>query len=142
VTPRFLDTNVFLRYLTRDDKEKAEKALALLTRMERKEERAVTTPLVIFEVVFTLQRTYGVPRPRIRQLMLPLIALPGLEVQGEELFHRAFDIFVDNNVSFADAYSAAFMERRAIKEIYSWDTDFDRIETVARVEPGENEPSA
>ena len=113
-----------------------------MDRLERREERAVTTPPVIFEVVFTLQRTYGVPRPRIRQLMLPLISLPGLEVQGEDLFFRSFDIFVDNNVSFADAYSVAFMERRAIKEIYSWDTDFDRIETVVRVEPGGNLPAA
>jgi predicted nucleic acid-binding protein len=74
--------------------------------------------------------------------MLPLVSLPGLEVHDEDLFHRAFDIFVDTNVSFADAYSVAFMEPRAIKEIYSWDTDFDSIGTVVRVEPGGNEPAA
>ena len=54
--PRFLDTNILLRYLTRDDEEKARRALALLLRVERGEEEVVTSPMVVFETIFTLQR--------------------------------------------------------------------------------------
>ena len=64
---RFLDTNILLRYLTRDDPVKAEPALAVLVRVERGEEKVITSPLVIFETVFTLQgRNYRVPRDRIK----------------------------------------------------------------------------
>ena len=34
--PRFLDTNILLRYLTRDDEEKDRACLALLLRVERR----------------------------------------------------------------------------------------------------------
>ena len=39
---RFLDTNILLRYLTRDDEAKAQQALALLRRVERDEEQVET----------------------------------------------------------------------------------------------------
>ena len=47
----------------------------------------------------------------------------------------ALDIFAESNVSFADAFTAAFMKAQGITEIYTWDTDFDRFDWLARVEP-------
>lgn len=38
-------------------------------------------------------------------------------------------------MSFVDAYNIAFMEDREIKEIYSYDTDFDKVEGIKRLEP-------
>jgi len=49
----FLDTNILLRFLTRDDEQKAQQALDLLLRIERGEEKVITSPLVIFETIFT-----------------------------------------------------------------------------------------
>lgn len=37
--------------------------------------------------------------------------------------------------SFPDAFHAAYMGSRGIEEIYSWDTDLDRVEGITRVEP-------
>jgi len=55
---RFIDTNLFLRYFTRDEEEKAQKVLALLKRVEKNEEKVTTSPLVIFETIFTLESFY------------------------------------------------------------------------------------
>src|SRR5437879_773803 len=104
---RFLDTNLLVRYLTRDDEQKARRALALLQRLERGEERVRSTVIVIFETVFTLQRYYKVPKPRIRELMVPIIALRGLHLPNKSLLVRALDVYVERNISFADAYHAA-----------------------------------
>ncbi len=76
----FIDTNILLRYLTRDDEQKAQRALQLLIRVENGEEKVV-------------------------------------------------------NISFADAYNAAYMLAEKVDHIYSWDTDFDKIEGLMRVEP-------
>ena len=54
---RFLDTNVLIGYLAGDDEQKAQKALGLLIRIEKGEEKGITSPLVIFETVFLLQRS-------------------------------------------------------------------------------------
>ena len=133
--PRFLDTNVLLRYLTRDDEEKAQRALALLTRVERGEEKLVTSAMVIFETVFTLQHTYKVPRERIRASMGDIIAFPGLSLPDKRLCLRALELYATTRLSFADAYNAAFMQEEGISEIFSWDTDFDRLPGITRQEP-------
>jgi predicted nucleic acid-binding protein len=46
-------------------------------------------------------------------------------------------LYVDRNIAFADAFNAAYMQARGLNEIYSWDTDFDAIAGLARVEPQE-----
>ncbi len=136
--PRFLDTNILLRYFTRDDEAKARRALALLTRIEDGREKVITSPMVVFETVFTLERRYKVPKARIVELVLPIISLRGVELPGKSLYYRAFDLYVDRNISLTDAYNAAYMEARKVTETYSFDRDFDRIDGLTRVEPEED----
>ena len=106
-------------------------------RVERGEEIVVTSDLVIFETVFVLQsrRQYGLRPERIRQLLEPLIKLRGLRLPLKSLYARAFDLYCNTSVSFADAYNTAYMESRGVTEVYSYDTDFDQIEGITRVEP-------
>lgn len=51
----FVDTNVFLRFLTRDDPVKAEKARRLFTAAMAGELVAETSLLVVAEIVWTLE---------------------------------------------------------------------------------------
>jgi predicted nucleic acid-binding protein len=134
---RFLDTNILLGYFTRDDEAKAHKALALLQRIERGEERVETSLPVIFETVFTLQRRYNVPRPQIKVLMLPILRMRGLRLPLKTLCIAALDMYIERNISYVDAFNAAYMQSRSIKEVYSWDKDFDRIEGIRRIEPAD-----
>jgi predicted nucleic acid-binding protein len=134
--PRLLDTNILLRHLTRDDPEKADRALTLLERVARSQERVVTTPMVVFETIFTLQRTYRVPRARIREQLVAVLALRGVVLPGKRRYRRALDLYVQYpNLSFADAFNVASMEASRLTEIYSWDTDFDGLPGITRIEP-------
>lgn len=135
MTLRFLDTNILLRYFTKDDAAKAQKALALLQRIERGEKRVETSLPVIFETVFTLKSRYHVPKERIRDLLLPIIRLRGLHVPTKTRCLDALDLYVEKNISFADAFTAITMKARGIPEVYSWDTDFDDIASISRLEP-------
>lgn len=109
--------------------------MQLLTRVERGEEKVITSSLVIFETVFTLQKFYKVPRASIKELILPFITLKGLQLPSKHIYHRAFDLYVTKNISFADAYNAAYMLAKEVPHVYSWDTDFDKIEGIIRQEP-------
>src|ERR671914_1187833 len=120
---RFLDTNILLRYFTKDDEEKAQKALALLQRIERGEERAETSLPVIFETVFTLQRRYRVPLPEIRDLLLPILRMRGLRLPSKTLCIAALDLFIERNISYVDAFNALYVQAKGMKEVYSWDKD-------------------
>ena len=133
----FLDTNILLRYLTRDDEDKAQRSLSLLIKAEQGQEKVITSSLVIFEVVFTLQSFYKIPRQQIKELVLPIIFLRGLHLPGKHVYQRAFDLYVTKNISFADAYNVAYMLAEEVFHIYSWDTDFDKIDGITRLEPEE-----
>jgi predicted nucleic acid-binding protein len=135
---RFLDTNILLRYLTRDDERKAHAAFALLQRIERGEERVITTQAVIFETVFTLQRFYKVARPEIRELLLPIVMLRGVQLPNKSLYQETFDLYVAQKISLPDAWNAVFMRSHGLTEIYSWDTDFDEMIWLTRIEPEED----
>jgi len=132
---RFLDTNVLVRHITVDDPIKARAARELLLRVERGEEQVASSPLVVFETIFTLQSFYQVPKQRIRALLLPLINMPGLSLPDKRLYEPAFDLWVQSPMSFADAYNSVYMQANQLTQIYSWDTDFDRVPGITRLEP-------
>lgn len=132
---RFIDTNLFIRYFTRDDKEKAQRVFTLLKRVEKSQEIITTSPLVIFETIFILENSYKVPKKEIKDLMLSILSLAGFRLPNKEMYESALDIYIAQNISFADAFNAVFILRNEIKEIYSYDEDFDRVEGIKRVIP-------
>lgn len=93
MSPRFVDTNILLRYFTRDDEAKARQPLSLLTCVEDGEETVVTSVLVIFETVFSLERSYKVPKAKIVSLLSPILHLPDFQLADMELMLRALLLY-------------------------------------------------
>lgn len=131
----FIDTNVFVRHLTQDHAEFSPKATAFFARIERGDLSARTADTAIFEAVFTLERSYRAAKATIREGLLSLIELPGLVVPGKQRLRRAFELYAERNMSFGDAYHVALMEQLGIEEIATFDTDFDHVPGIRRVEP-------
>ena len=131
----FLDTNIILRHLLADHDDQSPRATQFLRRIESGDVRVVSSHIVFFEAVFTLQRTYRQPKAAISEALLALIDLPGIRMNGKPLLREAMRIFVDANVSFADAYHAALMNDQGVSEVISFDKDFDRIAGIRRTEP-------
>ena len=133
----FLDSNVLLRVLTKDDSRKAAAGFALLQDVDRGNQRVVTSPAVIFEVAHTLRNFYGVPKDEIANLLTPILDMRGLQLADRDILRQALELCVRANVSFVDAYNAEYMRRDGIDCIYSWDEDFDTFNWLTRVEPVE-----
>ena len=133
----FLDTNVFLRYLTKDDSTKAQRCYELFQRIKRKETLATTSESVLAEVVYVLSSAslYRQPRENVRALLLPLVSLPGLRVPHRRSFLRALDLYASTSLDFEDTLTIAHMERLKLTTILSYDQDFDRIKGIQRREP-------
>lgn len=131
----FLETNIFLRHLRQDHADFSPRATALLRRIEQGALRVRTADTVIFETVFTLERSYKQSKEAIRNTFLPLIELPGIVLPGKHRFRQVFAYYIEQNISFADAYHAVLLESLRLRKIVSFDRDFNRIPTVERVEP-------
>lgn len=134
---QFLDTNIFLRHLTKDHPTQSPACFALIQAIEQGKFQAWTSDLVIAEIVFTLssKSLYNLNRMTIRDLLLPLVNLPGIKLTNKRLYQRTLDLYRNLPIDYTDAYNAALIESRKQKEIYSYDADFDRVQTVKRLEP-------
>ena len=134
---RFVDTNIFIRHLTRDDPEKAQACYQLFLSAQRNEVALTTSEAVIAEVVYVLssKQLYNLPREQIRVLLYPLLTLRGFKLSGREVYLRALDVYASSDLDFEDAIAVAHMERHQLSEIHSYDRHFDQMSGVTRLEP-------
>jgi uncharacterized protein len=132
---QFLDTNIFLRHLLGDDPAQSPSATAYFQAIEQGLRTARISDIVVFEVVFTLERGYRRSKTEIQSAVLPLLELPSILLPRKRKFREVFRLYIDKNISFADAYHAVMMRKLNLSEIVSFDRDFDRIPAVTRVEP-------
>jgi len=132
----FVDTNLFIRYLTNDDPVKADRVEKLLDQAAGGSVKLVTTELVIAEIVWVLESFYEMTNVAIAPLVRGILATPGLEVINGALVGRALEIYEGQGIDFIDGYIAAVMEKHGIDELYSFDRKhISRIRNVTRKEP-------
>jgi predicted nucleic acid-binding protein len=133
----FLDTNIFLRHLLDDHPEHSTHAHHLFQAIERREVVGWTSPLVVAEIVYILSnhKTYDIPRAEIREQLMPLLSVPGVQLERKRLYHRVFELYTSLTIDFIDCYHAAMIESYGQGSLYSFDPDFDAVPSVARFEP-------
>lgn len=136
MTACFVDTNLFIRYLTNDDQAKAERVELLLRDAAAGKVRLVTAEMVIAEVVWVLESSYGLKSASVAPLIRAILATSGLEVLNASLVTRALEHYETRNIDFIDGYIAAVMEKQGITELYSFDRKhISRIQAISRKEP-------
>lgn len=135
--PRFVDANIFIRFITKDDPVKAEKCFRLFQEAERKKVLLVTTKSILAEVVHILssKALYALPPKKIKELLEPVITLKGWQIKWKKEFLLALEIYALKTIDFEDALAAAAMQVQNIETIYSYDRHFDRLNWVKRIEP-------
>ena len=132
----FVDTNIFLRFLTNDDPAKAARAGRLFRDAVNGRVSLTTSALVIAEIVWTLESFYGLPKPEIAAKVEKILNTPNLECDESERIIQALDTFVHENVDYIDAYHAFFMKDLGITRIATYDKkDFGRIPWIEIFEP-------
>ena len=132
----FADTNLFLRFLTKDVPEQSEAVRKLLLKATQGDITLITTSMVIAEIIWTLESFYKETREEIQQMVLSFLNTPGLTVDNGELVIRALRWYVDKRIDFIDAYNAAWMEIREITTICTLDVKhFSRLEDLNVLRP-------
>jgi predicted nucleic-acid-binding protein len=116
----FVDTNLFLRYLTNDVSEQADAVEELLYKAAAGNVTLVTNSVVMAEIVWTLESFYQLERKDIREKIVAILNTAGLTVIEGDLVLQAITGYVEKNVEFIDAYNAAWMLSRGITEVYTF----------------------
>ena len=127
----FLDTNVLVRHLTGDPPDMAERASRCL-----RESYALFVPdLVLAETAYVLERRYRLPRTRIAGALRSILALPSVRTPDRDVLYRAIEVYQKHRMDFPDAYLIALAEASGAGTVISFDRDFDRLDTITRIEP-------
>jgi len=136
MNPEFADTNLFLRYLTNDVPAQADAVERLFRGAARGERALITTPLVIAEMVWTLESFYALPKDEIKEAVLGILNTPVIKVEESGLVLQAAVWYEEKNVDFIDAYHAAWMHARNIDVAHTFDSrHFNRFEHVTTEVP-------
>lgn len=135
---KFIDTNVFVRYLTGDDSAKSEACYRLFQRVQTGEESVTTAEVIIAEVAYVLSSPalHHLANDEIAARLSPILSLRNFQLRYKRTYLRALDIYSNYpTLDFEDALAVAHMERQRISEIVTYDRDFDRVPGVKRTEP-------
>jgi len=130
----FVDTNVFLRFLMRDDPVKAEDRRALFQRAEQGELDLVVNDLVVAELIWTLRSYYRLPKQEVVDSVREILAMRSIRVPRKAVLLEGLAVYEQFNVDYIDAYNALDSRRKGVERVCSYDEDFDSL-GVVRVEP-------
>lgn len=127
----FVDTNVFLRFLTNDDPAKAKRAETLFRDAVRGKISLATSLLVIAEIIWTLESFYKLDKPDIAAKVEKILNTPNLDCPEAPLIFMALDLYVHENIDFVDAYHGFYMREQGLMQILTYDRKhFARIPWV------------
>lgn len=130
----FVDTNVFLRFLTADDPTKGERCRALFERAERRELDLVISDLVLAELAWTLRSYYRQSRETIAATLTQILDMRSIRIPQKTTWREAVLLYSRHNVDLIDAYHAAQIGRRRVRRIFTYDADFEQL-GLKREEP-------
>ena len=91
--------------------------------------------MVIAEIIWVLEKIYKYEKDAIRFRIEKILNTPNLIFQNKNLLEESISLYEEANIDFIDAYNIILMRENNIEEIYSYDTDFDRVPQIKRKEP-------
>ena len=90
---RFVDTNVFIRFLTNDVPQKADSCEKIFKRAIEKKESLFTTELVIAEIIWVLESFYKLKKEEIRNKLEKILNTPNLMYPNKNLILIALTLY-------------------------------------------------
>ena len=137
---RFLDANVFIyayykpkRQLTQKEKQMKEHAKKIISNVSQGKEDVIMTVVHVSETVNILK--HGMPIDQLTAIIRGLFMLDNVRIMDvtREAYFAATELGEDLKLEANDALAIDVMRLNNIKEIYSFDEDFNQIEGITKL---------
>ena len=116
-----VDTNVLVRYLTRDDQPQYEKARRLIDRGTSKGEPVLLSLLVLLETEWVLRSQYNLAKPEILAAFSALLDTADLAFEDEPSIESAVYSWKDSAADFSDCLIEAHNRRLGCRATATFD---------------------
>jgi predicted nucleic acid-binding protein len=137
---RFLDANVFIyayykpkRQLTQKERQMKEHAKKIISGVSEGKEEVIMTVVHVSEVVNILK--HGMPLDQLTLIVRGLFMLDNVKIAGvtREAYFAAAELGDDLKLEVNDALAVDVMRLNGIREVYSFDEDFEQVEGITRL---------
>jgi len=116
-----VDTNVLVRYLTRDDQPQYEKARRLIDRRVSKGEPILVSLLVLLETEWVLRSRYELAKGDILVAFSALLEAAEVDFEDEQSVEHAIYVWKDSAAEFADCLINARNRRLGCRATATFD---------------------
>ena len=117
----WIDANVVLRYLLRDNEDLFKSVCEIFLEAENGDLTLMIHILTLAEIIWTLESYYECSKEEISTILEELIDADGIEMHESEIVKNALTSYRDNNVDFVDAYLAEIAFSKGPATIYTLD---------------------
>lgn len=131
----FLDSNIFLRTLIKEDEKSFRASSHLLQLVQNRQIKAFTSALILAEIGWVLSSFYKFSKSNVLLAIQGIINLKGLKIVDKTNPLLACEIYQKYSVKFVDALIASnplIAQKKAI--IVSYDLDFEKLDLL-RLDP-------
>lgn len=137
---RFLDANVFIyayykpkKQLTQKEMQMKEQAKKIITNVSQGKENVIITVVHVSEMVNILK--HGMRPDQVTAIIRGLFMLDNVRILDvtRDAYFAATELGDDLKLEANDALAIDVMRLNGIREIYSFDEDFDQIEGIVRL---------
>ncbi len=119
-----IDTNVVIRFLTKDHEELSEKSAEIFKKIEKGEIRAMITESVLAEIVYVIMKIYGKDREFTADIIKKILDLRGIINRDKTRLKKTLNIFVNQRIDIVDALLLS--RAKQCLGILSFDKDLKR----------------
>ena len=124
-----VDTNVLVRYLTRDDPAQYEKAAAFIEAATDRGEQLVVNTVVLCELEWVLGSAYNYSRAEIARAIEQILATAQFEVERLDEARKALADFRTTKSDFSDALIGRINRSLGAEHTMTFDRDLKAVNT-------------
>src|SRR5262245_49608223 len=124
-----LDSNVLVRYLTRDDPAQYAKAAAYLSAATDRGDQLLVNSAVLCELVWVLRTTYDYSRQEIAGALEQILATAQFEIERPDEAREALADFRSTKADFSDALIGRINRALGAGHTVTLDRDLKALET-------------
>lgn len=122
-----VDTNIFLRFLLKDNEKLFQQAQNYFTDAKEKKIVLILLTQVIFEIDYALRGVYKLSRKESADILKKLVKSPYLQVENRHIIAEAVEKYTDKNVDLFDLFLLETAKQEKA-EILSFDKDFLKLD--------------
>jgi predicted nucleic-acid-binding protein len=118
-----LDTNVLVRYLVKDDKKQAERAISYIRKATAEGESCFINIIVLCEMVWVLESAYHYKKKDIVSVLEKILVIRNLEIESKDQVRQAIHDYQQGSGDIADYLIGRMNQTQGCEQTATFDRD-------------------